>query len=90
MSDLSAALREAGHEDMAARRKKGAGRKAAQGGRHDLADALITGEQTPPAEEAEPATESTTPPAAHEQLAERLNAAQSKWLTLGGPGGSDG
>jgi hypothetical protein len=59
-------------------------------GRHDLADALITGEQTPPAEEAEPATESTTPPAAHEQLAERLNAAQSKWLTLGGPGGSDG
>jgi hypothetical protein len=54
-------------------------------GRDDLADALLTGE-TPPPEEPEPAPE---PEAEHERLARQLNAAQSKWLTLGGSGGSD-
>jgi hypothetical protein len=89
VSDLSAALRADGHDELAAalERKELAGRLR-QSGRDDLADALISG-RTPPAEEVEAANEPTTPPAAHEQLAEQLNAAQSKWLTLGGPGGSD-
>jgi len=86
MSDLTDALRAEGHEDVAAalERKALAGdlRKA---GRDDLADALEAGE--PAAEATEPSP--PTPPAPHEQLAQQLNAAQSKWLTLGGPGGSD-
>lgn len=85
MSDLAAALREAGHGDVAdaLERKELAGRLR-QAGRGDLADALEGGDQTTPAEEAEPTTEPSSP-AAHEQLARSLNAAQSRWMTLGGP-----
>jgi hypothetical protein len=36
------------------------------------------------------AIQPVAPKQPHEILAERLDAAQSKWLTLGGPGGSDG
>jgi hypothetical protein len=89
MSDLAAALREAGHGDVAhaLERKELVGRLR-QAGRGDLADALEAGDQTPPAEEAEPTTEPSSP-AAHEQLAQHRNAAQSKWLTLGGSRRSD-
>lgn len=34
--------------------------------------------------------QSVTPRQAHELLAERLHAAQSRWTTLGGTGGPDG
>jgi hypothetical protein len=30
-----------------------------------------------------------TPPQPHERLAKQLHDAQSRWITLGGPGGSD-
>ena len=87
MGDLADALRAEGHTELAdqleQRELAGRLRKA---GRDDLADSLITGE-TLPAEEPEPAPE---PEAEHERLARQLNAAQSKWLTLGGLGGSDG
>jgi hypothetical protein len=88
VSDLADALREAGHDDVADQleQRELAGRLR-ELGRSDLADALITGE-TPPVGEAEPTAE-PTPPAPHEQLAQSLRDAQSRWLTLGGPGGSD-
>jgi hypothetical protein len=83
MSDLSAALREAGHEDVAAalEKKELAGRLR-KASRDDLADALISGEQTSPTEEPEPAGKPE--PREHELLAKRLNEAQSRWITLGG------
>jgi len=86
MSELAAALRDAGHSDVAdaLERKELAGRLR-QTGRDDLADQLEAGA---PAGEAEPSAE-PTPAAPHEQLAQQLNAAQSKWLTLGVPEGSD-
>jgi hypothetical protein len=86
-NDLATALRESGHTEIAAalERKALAGglRKA---GRDDLADALEAGDTAAEATEPSP----PTPPAPHEQLAQQLNAAQSKWLTLGGRGGTDG
>lgn len=87
MGDLADALRAEGHTEIADQleRRELAGRLR-ESGRPDLADELITGE-TPPVEEPEPAPE---PEAEHERLARQLNAAQSRWLTLGGPGGSDG
>jgi hypothetical protein len=87
VSDLATALRENGHTEIAdaLERKELAGRLR-QSGRDDLADQLEAGDPTPAAEETEPSAE----PAPHERLAQQLNAAQSKWLTLGGPGGSDG
>jgi len=89
MTDLAAALREAGHDDVAAalERKELAGRLR-QNGRDDLADQLEAGVQTAPAEEAEPSTNLT--PVAHERLATALHDAQSRWVTLGGSGGPDG
>jgi hypothetical protein len=86
MSDLAAALREAGHSEIAnaLERKELAGRLR-HIDRDELADQLEAGA---PAGEAEPNAE-PTPAAPHEQLAQQLNAAQSKWLTLGGPGGPD-
>jgi hypothetical protein len=88
MSDLIAALREAGHEDVAAalEQKELAGRLR-KAGREDLADSLITGE-TPRVEEPEPAAE-PTPLAPHEQLAKSLHDAQSRWVTLGSPEGPE-
>jgi hypothetical protein len=85
MGDLADALREAGHEDVAAalETKELAGRLR-KSGRDDLAEQLEAGEPTPAAEETEPNAE---PPAPHEQLAQQLGEAQSKWMTLGG--GSD-
>jgi hypothetical protein len=87
MGDLAAAIREAGHEDVAAalETKELAGRLR-KSGRDDLAEQLEAGESTPAAEETEPNAE----PAAHEQLAKQLGEAQSRWITLGGSGGSDG
>ena len=84
MSDLTEALREAGHEDVAAalEKKELAGRLR-KAGRDDLADSLITGE-TPPPEQPEPAPE-PTPLAPHEQLAKSLHDAQSRWVRLGEP-----
>jgi hypothetical protein len=86
VSDLTEALREAGHDDVAAalERKELAGRLR-QAGREDLADALVTGEQTPPPEQPEPA-----PVPEHERLARQLADAQSEWITLGGKGAPDG
>jgi hypothetical protein len=86
MHDLATALRESGHTEIAAalERKALAG-DLREAGRSDLADALEAGE--PAAEAPEPSP--PTPPAPHEQPAQQLNAAQSKWLTLGAPGGSD-
>jgi hypothetical protein len=82
MGDLADALREAGHGDVAAAlEKKELAARLRKSGRPDLADQLEAGDQ--PAPEAE----ETPPPAPqpHELLAERLNAAQSRWTTLGGP-----
>jgi hypothetical protein len=83
VSDLTEALREAGHEDVAAalERKELAGRLR-EAGRDDLADMLLTGEQPPPAAQPDPVAE---PEPEHELLARLLNAAQSKWMTLGRP-----
>lgn len=83
MSDLAAALREAGHKDVAdaLERKELAGRLR-QSGRDDLADALEAGDPAPAVEETPPAE-----PAPHELLAKRLEQSQSKWITLGGPDG---
>lgn len=86
MSDLAAALREAGHTDIAAalEGKELAGRLR-QTGRDDLAAALEAGSQTPPAAEEEtPPTVQPTPPAPHAQLAQALHDAQSRWVTVGG------
>lgn len=76
MSDLAAALREAGHGDVAAalEKKELAGRLR-KSGRDDLADALETGDPIPAAEEAEPPTPVPQP---HEQLAKQLEEAQSR------------
>jgi hypothetical protein len=86
MGDLADALRAEGHTEIANQleRKELAGwlRKS---GRDDLADALEAGEPTSPVEEVEPSAE----PAPRERLAQQLNAAQSKWLTLGGQGGNE-
>jgi hypothetical protein len=87
MGDLADALRAEGHDEIAAalERRELAGRLR-KSGRDDLADALEAGEPTPPVEEAEPSAE----PAPHERLARSLRDAQSRWVTLGGSGGSDG
>lgn len=85
MGDLAAALREAGHGDVAAalEKKELAGRLR-KSGRDDLADQLEAGEPTPAADEtAEPSEE----PAPHERLARSLRDAQSRWVTLGGSDG---
>jgi hypothetical protein len=91
MGDLADALRAEGHAELADKleTKELAGRLR-QSGRDDLADALEAGAQTTPAdeEEAQPNAE-RTPPAPHEQLAKQLDEAQSRWITLGGSGGSD-
>jgi hypothetical protein len=90
VSDLAAALREAGHPEVAdqlERRELAA--RLRESGRPDLADALMTGEQTPPAEAAEPGSE-PAPPAPHEQLARSLRNALSRWVTLGRQGAPDG
>jgi hypothetical protein len=91
MGDLAAALREAGHGDVAdALEKKELAGRLRQSGRDDLANQLEAGGETSPAgDEDTPPSVQPTPPAPHEQLAQQLNAAQSKWLTLGGPEGSD-
>jgi hypothetical protein len=88
MSDLAAALSEAGHHEVASEleRRELAGRLR-NAGRDDLADALITGE-TPPAEQPEPAA--APEPPEHELLAKRLADAQSEWITLGGKEAPDG
>jgi hypothetical protein len=59
VGDLADALREAGHEDVAAELegKEPAGRLR-QSGSDDLDDALEAGEPTPRVEEAEPSAES--------------------------------
>jgi hypothetical protein len=80
MSDLTAALREAGHVELADQleRKELAGRLR-ESGRADLADQLA-GDKAPADE----------PPAQpHEQLAKRLREAQSEWHSLGGSDGRD-
>jgi hypothetical protein len=86
MTDLAAALREAGHEDVAAalEKKELAGRLR-QNGRDDLAHALEAGGQGNPAaeEEAQRTVEPATP---HKRLAQELRNAQSQWFTFGGPG----
>jgi hypothetical protein len=83
VGDLAAALREAGHGDVAdALEKKELAGRLRQSGRADLADQLEAGEPTPTVEEAEPVPEPEPPE--HERLARSLNAAQSRWLTLGG------
>jgi hypothetical protein len=82
MGDLAAALREAGHGDVAdALEKKELAGRLRQSGRDDLADQLEAGEPTPPVEEAEPVGE---PEPQHERLARSLHDAQSRWVTLGG------
>lgn len=83
MSDLAAALREAGHGDVAdaLERRELAGRLR-QSGRPDLADQLEAGDPTPAVEEAEPSAEPE--PLEHELLAKRLDEAQSRWYSLGG------
>jgi hypothetical protein len=83
MPDLTAALREAGHGDVAdaLERKELAGRLR-QSGRPDLADQLEAGDPTPAVEEAEASAEPE--PLEHELLAKRLDQAQSRWITLGG------
>jgi hypothetical protein len=80
MNELSVALREAGHTDIAAalERKELAGRLR-QSGRDDLADALEANSEPTPATE-EPKAE---PPTPHEQLAKRLHEAQSPWFSFG-------
>jgi hypothetical protein len=87
VNDLATALRESGHTEIAdaLERKELAGRLRTSG-TDDLADALEAGEPTPLVEEAEPTAE----PAPHERLAKQLDEAQSRWITLGGSGGSDG
>jgi hypothetical protein len=57
-----------------------------QAGRDDLADALEAGPA--PGEEPQP-SEPPAPAQPHELLAKQLDAAQSKWHTLGG-GPDDG
>jgi hypothetical protein len=87
MGDLADALRESGHTEIAdaLERKELAGRLR-QSGRDDLADQLEAGEPMPAVEETEPPPPAPQP---HEQLAKQLDEAQSRWITLGGSGGSD-
>jgi hypothetical protein len=84
MTDLAAALREAGHDDVAAAlERKGLAGQLRQAGRPDLADQLEASDQTQPVEEAQP----PATPQPHEWLAKQLNEAQTQWHTLGGPDG---
>jgi hypothetical protein len=85
MTDLTAALREAGHDDLAAAlERKALVRGLREAGREDLADALESGETaTPPAEEAQ-STNPPTPQQQHHQFAEHfrdaLNESRTPWF----------
>jgi hypothetical protein len=91
MRDLADALGAEGHNEIAdaLERKELAGRlrhtgrttwptRSKQAARHARAG-----------EEGTPPSGQPTPPAPHEQPARQLNAAQSRWITLGGLEGSD-
>jgi hypothetical protein len=83
--NLSSALREAGHPDIAeALERKALAGQLRQAGRDDLADSLEAGDQPAPVEGAQP----PAAPQPHEVFAKQLNEAQSEWHTLGGPNGN--
>ena len=83
--NLSAALREAGHTEIAdALERKSLAGQLRTAGRDDLADSLEAGDQTAPVEGAQP----PAAPQPHEVFAKQLNEAQSVWHTLGGPDGN--
>jgi len=84
--DLTTALREAGHADLAdvLERKELAGRLR-QAGRDDVADRL----EAPEAPEAPPAAPEPSKSAervAGEALLEHLNSSVSRWHSIGGDG----
>ena len=80
MTDLTTALRESGHADLAdaLERKELVGR-ARESGRHDLADRLEA-----PQAPAEPEQPKSPEQAMAEGLLDHLNASTTKWHSLGG------